>query len=65
MSNVKVVAVHRVGNQHGSLIVVIPILIRAALKLDPGDYIVFTLDRDTNIVEVSKFKTKGESDAGN
>ncbi len=62
MGNIKLVEVHKITQQHGSAVVVIPIVIRTALKLDPGDYLVFELDRDTGIVVVSKFETKGESD---
>lgn len=62
MAKVEIVNVHRITNQHGSAVVVIPIVIRTALKLDPGDYIVFTLDRDTNIVVVSKFEVKENFD---
>ncbi len=58
-----IVNVHKVTQQHGSLVVVIPLVVRMALELDPSDYLVFELDRDTNKVEVSKFKTKGADDA--
>ena len=57
-----IVKVHKVTQQHGSIIVVIPYVIRAALLLDSGDYIVFELDRDTYKVEVSKFELKGADD---
>ena len=63
MANPKIVNVHRITQQHGSLVVVIPIVIRTALKLDPGGYLVFELDRDTNKVEVTKFNLKGADDA--
>ncbi len=59
-----IVKVHKVTQQHGSIIVVIPYVIRAALLLDSGDYIVFELDRDTYKVEVSKFELKGADDVG-
>ncbi len=62
MANPKIVNVHRITQQHGSLVVVIPVIIRGALELDPGSYLVFELDRDTNKVEMSKFETKGADD---
>ena len=57
-----IVHVHKITRQHGSFVVVVPMLVRSVLKLDPGDYLVFELDRDTNKVEVSKFETKGADD---
>lgn len=58
MSDLKTVMVHRVHRQHGSLLVVIPILITSALAIEAGNYVVFSLDKETNIVELSKFKNK-------
>ncbi len=62
MGKNKIVHVHRVTQQHGSAVVVIPIIVRTALQIDPGDYVVFELDRDTNKIEVSKFEMKGADD---
>ncbi len=57
-----IVNVHRVTQQHGSIVVVIPIIVRTILKLDPGDYIVFIVGRDFNKVEISKFEMEGADD---
>ena len=59
MAKQKIVNIHKVTQQHGSAVVVIPIIVRTALQIDPGDYMVFVLDRDTNKVVVSKFGAKG------
>ena len=62
MAKETIVNVHKVTQQHGSAVVVIPIIVRTVLKLDPGDYIVFEVDRDFNKVEISKFEMKGADD---
>ncbi len=49
--------------QHGSMVVVIPIMCRTALKLDPGEYVLFSVGRDTGNVTISKFETKEKSNA--
>ena len=54
--------IHKVTQQHGSIVVVIPMLVRFVLKLDPGDYMVFEVESDTNKVQVRKFETKGADD---
>ncbi len=63
MAENKVIRVHKISQQHGSLVVVVPILITSALLLDSSSYVVFEWDRDTGKVELSKFETKGDSDA--
>ena len=63
MAENKVIRVHKLSQQHGSIVVVIPILITSALLLDAGDYIVFEWDRDSGIVTLSKFETKGAENA--
>ncbi len=63
MAENKVIRVHKLSQQHGSLVVVIPMLIRCALHLDAGDYVVFEWDRETGKVDISKFETKGADDA--
>ena len=62
MADSKIVAIHKVYNQHSSLVVVIPLLITSAMKLGSGDNIIFELNRDTGVVEFSKFETKGHYD---
>ncbi len=62
MAEHQTVAVAKTYMQHRSIVVVIPILCRTALKLDPGDYVVFSVGRDTGIVTLSKFEMKGEQD---
>lgn len=54
------VRVHRTSSQHNSIVVVIPILITSALKIDSGDYVVFSLDYDTMKVEFSRFGKNDE-----
>ena len=65
MAENKVIRVHKLSQQHGSIVVVVPMLIRCALLLDAGDYVVFEWDRDTDKVELSKFEAKGADDGEN
>ena len=62
MAEKKIIAVGKTYAQHGSLVVVIPILFRTELKLDPGDYVTFSLGRDSKRISISKFKVKGQED---
>lgn len=57
-----IVAVGKTYAQHGSLVVVIPILFRTELKLDAGDYVTFSLARDSGKITVAKFEVKGTDD---
>ncbi len=62
MAEKKIIAVGKTYAQHGSLVVVIPILFRTELKLDPGDYVTFSLGRDSKRISISKFDVKGQED---
>jgi len=57
------VIIQRVRAQHGSLLVVVPIAIRRALELKVGDYLVFNGHSDQGVVELSKFKRRGDTHA--
>ena len=57
-----IVEIHKITQQHGSIVVVIPMLVRSVLKLDPGDHLVFEVESDTNKVTMSKFEVKGSND---
>lgn len=58
MAERRIVAVGRTYAQHGSLVVVIPMLFRTELKLGPGDYVTFSLGRDSKRISISKFEVK-------
>lgn len=62
MDDSKIIVIHKVYQQHSSLVVVIPLLVALALRLEPSDNVIFELNRDTNKVEFSKFETKGHYD---
>ena len=49
------VHIQRVQKQHSSTIVVIPVLVRRALGIQAGDYVVFVSHSDTGVVELTKF----------
>ncbi|MCB7130292.1 MAG: AbrB/MazE/SpoVT family DNA-binding domain-containing protein [Candidatus Brocadiales bacterium] len=60
MGEKTIVEVAKTYAQHGSVVVVIPMLFRTELKLDAGDYVVFRVVRDTGIITLTKFETKGD-----
>ena len=62
MAENTIIAVGKTYAQHGSLVVVIPILFRTELELDAGDYVTFSLGRDSKRISITKFETKGADD---
>lgn len=55
MAKVEGTNIQRAQRQHSSVVVVIPKIIRRALDIKPGDYVVFTSYRSSAAVELSKF----------
>jgi len=47
--------IQRAQRQHSSVVVVIPKLVRTALDLKAGDYVVFSSHPNTGVAELSKF----------
>ncbi|MBA7612284.1 hypothetical protein ES703_19520 [subsurface metagenome] len=73
MAMLEGINIQRAQRQHSSVVVVIPILVRRALGIKAGDYVVFTSHPGTGVVEMSKFvsgdknheKNRGNSDREN
>jgi len=55
MPTLEGVHIQRVQKQHSSTIVVIPKLVRRALDIQAGDYLIFRSHPGENIVELVKF----------
>lgn len=56
MSKLDGIHIQRVQKQHSSAVVVIPKLVRIALDIKAGDYLVFACHSVNNVVEISKFQ---------
>ncbi len=57
--------IQRAQRQHSSVIVVIPTLVRRALGIIAGDYVVFASHPGSGVVELSKFVPGGKENGKN
>ncbi len=61
MPSLEGINVKRTQRQHSSIIVVIPKVVRVALGIKAGDYVVFSSHPGDNAVEFTKFVPKGKN----
>ncbi|MBA7674186.1 hypothetical protein ES703_82393 [subsurface metagenome] len=59
MPKIEGIHIRRVRRQHSSVVVVIPVLVRRALGIKAGDYVIFNGHKGDNIVELMKWEKKG------